>query len=299
MIYEDVETFFQEKEKLSVIEHIGIFNSIYVDIKREDLLDENVSGNKFRKLKYNILDLIKKNKNLIITVGGAHSNHIAATAAAGKYFGINTVGIIRGEELQHKTLNKTLFTAKENGMELKFVDRSIFRKIRENHIPYIQSLGLKNFEFIAEGGSNKLAFKGCEELGRQIPEKYDYIILACGTGCTLVGINSTYDKQVLGISVLKESFLENDIELMSRNYASKLNKKFAIIRDYHFGGYAKTKPQLDEFKRSFEKTYNINLDPIYTAKCAFATLDLAKNGYFKQNSKVLMIHTGGLQGNYK
>ena len=267
--------------------------NISLYIKREDLLRPNISGNKFRKLKYNLAQAKNENKQTLLTFGGAFSNHILAVAAAGKEQGFKTIGIIRGEELKDKIAeNPTLQKAEDFGMVLEFVGREVYR---EKASPkFIHQLAEKfgDFYLIPEGGTNDLAVKGCEEILTQNDEKFDYICCAVGTGGTISGlINcSKNGQQVLGFPALKGDFLREDI----CKFVSKTN--WNLITDYHFGGYAKVSEELILFINEFYQKHKIPLDPIYTGKMMFGVLDLINKNYFPENSKILVIHTGGLQG---
>lgn len=271
---------------------------VSVFIKREDLLHEHVSGNKFRKLKYNLFEAQKLNKTLLLTFGGAYSNHITATAFAGKLFGMKTVGIIRGEELGvdlEKTLetNPSLTLASEQGMEFYFISRTEYRD--KTNPKFIDELKQKfgDFYLVPEGGTNKLAVKGCEEILNDEDEKFDYICCGVGTGGTISGIiNSAKNHQkVLGFPALKGSFLQKEIN----KYVSD-KENWELINDYHFGGFAKINSDLVSFINKTKEDYNLVLDPIYTSKMLFGIDDLIKNNYFKKGTRILAIHTGGLQG---
>lgn len=262
-------------------------------IKREDLLHPYVSGNKFRKLKYNLLQAKSENKKTLLTFGGAFSNHILAVAAAGKEQGFKTIGIIRGEELKDKIAeNPTLKKAQDLGMVFEFVDREIFRE--KSSPKFIQQFVEKfeDFYLIPEGGTNELAVKGCEEILTVTDEKFDYICCAVGTGGTISGlINcSKSSQQVMGFPALKGDFLREYI----CKFVSKSN--WDLITDYHFGGYAKVSEELILFINDFYQKYKVPLDPIYTGKMLFGVMDLINKNYFPENSKILVIHTGGLQG---
>ena len=262
-------------------------------IKREDLLRPYVSGNKFRKLKYNLVQAKSENKKTLLTFGGAFSNHILAVAAAGKEQGFKTIGIIRGEELKDKIAeNPTLKKAQDLGMVFEFVDREIFRE--KSSPKFIQQLVEKfeDFYLIPEGGTNELAVKGCEEILTVTDEKFDYICCAVGTGGTISGlINcSKNSQQVLGFPALKGDFLREDI----CKFVSKSN--WDLITAYHFGGYAKVSEELILFINNFYQKHKVPLDPIYTGKMLFGVVDLINKNYFPENSKILVIHTGGLQG---
>lgn len=267
--------------------------SVKLFIRREDLIHPFVSGNKFRKLKYNLLEAKNQKKTTLLTFGGAFSNHIAATAFAGKQNGFKTIGIIRGDELASKiNENPTLKFAQENGMVFEFVSREAYRLKELND--FIEDLknNYGDFYVIPEGGTNDLAVKGCEEILKEEDSFFDFICSSIGTGGTISGIiNSTLPHQkVLGFPSLKGDFLQKDI----RKFANKEN--WTLISDYHFGGYGKVSRELIDFINSFYQENDIPLDPIYTGKMVFGVIDLIHQGYFPENSKILMIHTGGLQG---
>lgn len=267
--------------------------NIEVFIKREDLIHPFVSGNKFRKLKYNLLQAKKENHTTLLTFGGAFSNHISAVAMAGKLEGFKTIGIIRGDELTNKIEeNPTLKFANENGMQFEFVSREEYSK--KTDIDFLEALKLKfgSFYLIPEGGTNTLAVKGCEEILTPEDAFFDYVCCAVGTGGTISGIiNSAHpDQKVLGFPALKGDFLQNEI----RNFAQHDN--WQLVKGYHFGGYGKINEELVLFLNKFSKKTKTILDPVYTGKMVFGVMDLIENSYFPNNSKILIIHTGGLQG---
>lgn len=267
--------------------------SILIQVKREDLIHSFISGNKYRKLKYNIEKAKEINANSLLTFGGAFSNNIAAVASAGKVYGFNTIGIIRGDELKFKKeLNPTLQFAKNCGMHLEYVSRADYRN--KTNVDFIKNLRNKfdDFYLIPEGGTNDLAVKGCEEILQPEDMDFDYICCAVGTGGTISGIINASKKhqQVLGFPALKNNFLQQDI----RRFANQENWK--LITDYHFGGYGKINSELVTFINTFKKNHKIPLDPIYTGKMMYGILDLVEKGFFPKGSKVLAIHTGGLQG---
>ncbi len=277
-------------------------SSIDIYVKRDDLLHPEISGNKWWKLKHNLLEAKTQGLTTLLTFGGAYSNHIAATAAAGKYAGLKTIGLIRGEK--ESVSNPTLRKAFADGMELFFVSREDYRKKDEES--FIESLKEKfgSFYLIPEGGRNLLGVKGCMEILNTVPDGFDFICCACGTGTTLSGIVlSNIKSKVLGFSALKGgSFLKGDVEEMvsdfqSRHKSEKEVSEFEIITDYHFGGYAKVKQPLLDFAAQFKEAYNFELDLVYTAKMFFGIRDLADRGFFPEGTKVLAIHSGGLQGN--
>jgi 1-aminocyclopropane-1-carboxylate deaminase len=293
-------TFFQQKiitQNQQV--HLPILKEKKVElfVKREDKIHPYVSGNKFRKLKYNLAEAKQQQKATLLTFGGAFSNHIVATAVAAKLEGLQSIGIVRGEELGvdvEKTLeqNATLQKAHENGMQFYFVSRPEYRE-KSSEI-FVTKLKEKfgDFYLIPEGGTNSLAIKGCEEILSKEDDKFDCICSAVGTGGTISGlINATKKHQtVIGFPALKGNFLQQEIE----KYTSKAN--WELNTDYHFGGYAKYSPELIAFINEFSSKTKILLDPIYTGKLIFGILDLVKKDVFSAGTKILAVHTGGLQG---
>jgi len=264
-----------------------------ISIKREDTIHPDISGNKYRKLKYNLIEAKLQNKNTLLTFGGAYSNHIAAVAAAGKEFGFKTIGVIRGEELIDKIdKNPTLSFSKKCGMQFHFISREQYRhKTEKVFLDELKSI-FGDFYLVPEGGTNNFAVKGCEEILTDKDVEFDYICSAVGTGGTLAGlINSSKSHQtVLGFSALKGTFQTSEVD----KYTTKTNYK--IIDDYCFGGYAKIDEQLIRFINDFKQKTGIPLDPVYTGKMLFGIFDLINKGELKQNSRILAIHTGGLQG---
>lgn len=267
--------------------------SVKLFVRREDLIHPIVSGNKFRKLKYNLLQAKKSGANKLITFGGAFSNHIAATAYSGSVNGFDTIGIIRGEELESKIdSNPTLKFAQSCGMIFKFISREEYRLKDTDQFFDKLNNEYNNFYIVPEGGTNEFAIKGCEEIVEAEDSIYDYITCAVGTGGTIAGIinSSSANQRILGFPSLKGDFLRKDI----CKFAKKDN--WDLIDDYHFGGYGKVSPELINFINYFNQKNSIPLDPIYTGKMVFGVLDLIYKNYFPENSKILMIHTGGLQG---
>ncbi|WP_188049541.1 1-aminocyclopropane-1-carboxylate deaminase/D-cysteine desulfhydrase [Flavobacterium sp. GP15] len=272
---------------------IALPNSITLVIKREDLIHPFVSGNKFRKLKYNLLQAKAENQETLLTFGGAFSNHIAAVAFAGFENGLKTIGVIRGDELRGKIDdNPTLKFAENCGMQFEFVSREDYRQ--KNEILFLAELKNKfgSFYLIPEGGTNELAIKGCEEILTNKDAEFNYICAAVGTGGTISGIINSIlpDQKVLGFPALKGDFLKEEI----RSFVKSQN--WDLINDYHFGGYGKINNELVQFINDFYLQTKIPLDPIYTGKMVFGVIDLIKKNYFPNNSKILLIHTGGIQG---
>ncbi|MBJ7880232.1 pyridoxal-phosphate dependent enzyme [Gelidibacter salicanalis] len=262
-------------------------------LKREDRIHPHISGNKYRKLKYNIVQAKSEGRQTLLTFGGAYSNHISAVAVVGKEFGFKTIGVIRGEELIDKVAtNPTLQFAQQCGMSFKFVSREVFRfKTSESFIEKLKK-EFGEFYLIPEGGTNDLAIKGCEEMLSEDDFDYDYICCSVGTGGTISGIinASKPHQKILGFPALKGDFLQEEIS----KFAQNLN--WQLITEYHFGGYAKINTELISFMNQFKTDFDIPLDPVYTGKLMFGVMDLMRQGYFPEHSKILVIHTGGLQG---
>lgn len=272
---------------------IDLPKGISLVIKRDDLIHPFVSGNKFRKLKYNLLQAKAENQYALLTFGGAYSNHIAAVAYAGKENGFHTIGIIRGDELADKIeSNPTLKFAQECGMQFEFVSRETYRlKTEESFLEQLQQK-YGAFYLIPEGGTNAFAIQGCEEILTPEDASFDYVACAIGTGGTISGlINSVLPHQkVLGFPALKGEFLQDEI----RKFVHHEN--WELITDYHFGGYGKLSPDLIDWINGFYAQTQIPLDPVYTGKMVFGILDLIAKNYFPENANILLIHTGGLQG---
>lgn len=262
-------------------------------LKREDTIHPLISGNKYRKLKYNLHEAKAQDQHTLLTFGGAYSNHIAATAYAGHKHGFSTIGVIRGEELETQWQdNPTLRLAHEHGMQFHFVSRSDYR--RKNESAFLETLKKQfgNVYLLPEGGTNDLAVKGCMEILTEADANFDYVCGSVGTGGTLAGlINASQPHQtVLGFPALKGDFLTEEIRTFAQN------NRWRLVTDYHFGGYAKVDQQLIVFINRFKQQTGIPLDPIYTGKMLFGIFDLIKKDFFPSENQILAIHTGGLQG---
>lgn len=269
------------------IERFGI--NLYV--KRLDLNHPYISGNKWYKLKYNVEEIKKSGHEVVLTFGGAYSNHIVAVAAAGKQFGFETIGIIRGEE---KPLNSPLIYATECGMKLHYVSRDDYRK--KESPEFIDALihQFSNFYLLPEGGSNELAVKGCAEILKEIDVPFDHVCVSFGTGATLAGLilSLKQNQRALGFSSLKGGeFLEDNV----RKYIGDSHNNWSIMHDYHFGRYAKTTTELINFTGQFEKRNQVPLDAVYTGKMMFGIYDLIRKGFFVKGETIIALHTGGLQ----
>lgn len=265
-------------------------NDLYM--LRLDAIHPEISGNKWFKLKLNLEEAKRLGETTLLTFGGAFSNHIAATAAAGKEHGFKTIGIIRGAELNEQS-NKTLQRAKENGMHLHFVSREWYsNKEQPEKLKELKQL-FGNFYLLPEGGSNELAVKGCREIPQLIEKPYDALVCPVGTGGTMAGLIRGSESKVIGISVLKgaEYLGERVQELSGSN-----TQNWEIDHSFHFGGYAKWNENLLKFMSDFEDQHKIPLDPVYTAKMMYGIFEMIKKGRFAEQSTIVAVHTGGLQG---
>lgn len=275
-----------------IIDQTVMIHGMPVTIRRLDLVHPQISGNKFFKLKYNFLEAERLGYQKLLTFGGAYSNHIAATAFAAHQFGFTSVGIIRGEELKDKPLNPTLQTAQDFGMQLHFVSREEYRHKQKPEFLVELQQQFPDHYVIPEGGTNDLAIQGCKEILKLTDAEFDVICCAVGTGGTITGLieASQEYQQVLGFSSLKGSFLNEDVAKLT----SKRN--WQIFEDYCCDGYAKTTPELIQFIQDFEAKHDIPLEQVYTGKMVLGLTDLIQKGHFSASSKILVIHTGGLQG---
>src|SRR5690554_4403528 len=277
--------------------------NITLYIKRDDRIHEEVSGNKWRKLKLNIEQALQKGYDAILTFGGAHSNHIAASAAAAQMFGLKSIGIIRGEDADLG--NPTLKFAAEKGMQLKLVTRSDFKTLQEWESKELLREEFGSFYSIPQGGANFYGVQGCMDIIDELDIEPDRIFVACGTATTLSGmaIAAKGKIDIYGISVLKGGgFLIKEIENNLHEVYNDLEterfirEKTHLLLPYHFGGYAKTTPELIAFMQKFTSETGVKLDPVYTAKAAYAMCQLAGNLNDFKPEKWILIHTGGLQG---
>jgi 1-aminocyclopropane-1-carboxylate deaminase len=266
-------------------------------LKREDLLHPAISGNKWRKLKYNLQAARAQGKNTLLTFGGAYSNHIAAVAAAGQAFGFATMGFIRGE--QHLPLNPTLALAAAAGMQLRYLDRESYRQKSAPDFQQALQQQYPQAYLLPEGGTNNLAVQGCTEIVADLDRPCDVVCAAVGTGGTLAGIIAGLagEKQVIGFPALKGGdFLTADISRLVHAYAGRDYPNWRLETAYHFGGYAKLKPGLISFIRDFKRQHQVQLDPVYTGKMMYGLVDLIRQDHFKPGTVLVALHTGGLQG---
>lgn len=278
-----------------------------IAVKRLDLVHPTISGNKFYKLKYNLMQAKQQGyqgyqgyqrHQYVVSFGGAYSNHIYALAHACHEYGFESVGIIRGQELAGKTLNPSLQKAQDLGMKLDFINRSDYRN---KHTPEFMNKLLANYPnayIIPEGGTNQLAIKGCEEiLSDEDKQNYDIIALAVGTGGTIAGIiNSASEyQQIIGFNALNSDYQQQEIQQYLRPDACKIWKLIKDDKIDGFGGYGKYNDELLQFIHQIKETANIPLEPIYTGKAMYRLVKMIEQGQIDSNKRILFLHTGGLQ----
>lgn len=279
-------------------------NRIKVWIKREDQNHPKVQGNKWHKLKLNLLEAQSQNKTALLTFGGAYSNHIAATAYAANETGLQSIGFIRGDELENNRQNwsHTLKTAHENGMELVFLSRKEYRQRSDEAFLNTLQTQYPHAYILPEGGSNALAVAGFEslmnDLQQQCPQ-WTHLYTAVGTGGTLAGLVKyappAANRKILGVAALKQAdYLLAQIQawIDDSNVVD-----WELLTQYHDGGYGKLSDNLRQFKHRFETDFQVPLDPVYTIKMLNAFYLQLQHGEIPAGSNVILLHTGGLQGN--
>lgn len=270
---------------------------VQVSVLRLDNIHPEVSGNKFFKLKYNLIEALNQGKNKILTFGGAYSNHIYATASAAKEADLQSIGVIRGEGFDK--INPTLRHAQAKGMELHFISRDEYRK--KNTPEFLKRLHTQfgDFYLIPEGGTNTLAIQGITEILEEKHKEFTYICTSIGTGGTFCGLwqSISSHQTLVGFSSLKGDFIQEEIKQLLIKNKIKSPGGMKLITTYHFGGYGKWTSELITFIHWFHEVFGILLDPLYTSKMAVGFWDMLQKDYFLSNSKILLIHTGGLQGN--
>jgi 1-aminocyclopropane-1-carboxylate deaminase len=269
-------------------------------MKRDDLIHPEVSGNKWRKLKYNILQALQEGHTTLLSFGGAYSNHIHAMAAAAKAFEMKSIGVIRGEEVAG--LNPTLVFAQAQGMQLHFVSREVYKSKHEAH--FIEQLRHRfgNFYLIPEGGANAAGVRGCMEIVDELSVSYQWVVLACGTGTTLAGVVAALPsgKKALGIPVLKGGeFIGDEVKALHDTMGLPERSNWELDTAYHFGGYGKWKEPLLRFMKEFESRTTIPLEQVYTAKMMYGLYEKIGQGFFERGTTIIALHTGGLQGKLK
>ncbi|WP_329062843.1 1-aminocyclopropane-1-carboxylate deaminase/D-cysteine desulfhydrase [Amycolatopsis sp. NBC_01480] len=258
-------------------------------LKRDDLLHPDVPGNKWRKLKNNLAAAREQGHRRLLTFGGAYSNHLRATAAAGKHFGFGTVGVVRGEE--HRPLNESLAYAERQGMRLTYLDRATYRRKTEPDVLAGLAARFGPCYVLPEGGSNGLASRGCAELPAEITEDFDVICCACGTGATLAGIAASLrpGQRALGFAVLKGDFLDREVRRLQQEAFATETRTWSLDSDFPFGGYAKRTAELDAFIADFQARHGVTLDWVYEAKMMYGLLQRITAGTFAPGSTVVAV----------
>lgn len=258
-----------------------------IDILRLDQIHETISGNKWFKLKYNLLEAEKQDADSILSFGGAYSNHLHALAYAGKLFNIKTIGIVRGEKISNSTLNDCA----DWGMELHFISRAEYRNKTDNEFLTAVKKQFRNTFIIPEGGDNDLGQKGCTEiLTKEMITDYDILCCSIGTGTTISGLAASFDKEVWGFAPFKNAY-------SLREKLTKTMPNLRYIDKYHFGGFGKIKAELEIFMTDFEKKHDIELDRVYTSKMFYGLQNEIAVDLKTAKKNILAVHTGGLQGN--
>ncbi len=266
-------------------------------MKREDLIHPVVSGNKWRKLKYNLARAKEEGYHTILSFGGAYSNHIHAFALAAREEGFRAIGVIRGEKII--PLNPTLADAERNEMMLHFLSREEYRRKNEPEFLRMLSTRVGDFYHVPEGGSNAEGVKGCMEIAPEIGVPYDVLCAPCGTGTTLAGIIASVPegKKVMGFPVLKGGdFLYKEIQTFLGETGVHVGDNWGLQCGYHFGGYAKWNEELMSFIHQFKELHDIQLDQVYTGKMMFGLMEMIGQNYFLPGTSIVALHTGGLQG---
>ena len=289
----------------SPLRHLGNYREVDIWLKREDLIHPHISGNKWRKLKYYLRDFRASGKKVILTFGGAFSNHLAATAALGKMAGIPTKALVRGQEVQS---NPTLDFCREQGMEIEAIPRKRYATKDEFEFLQLMEEKLPEVYIIPEGGKGPLGTKGCTEILEDVDESFHYICASAGTGSTMAGLLlSEYPARFLCFPALKGAvFLKRAIVQQVMDFKGAFSTgvdekllvdgRLEVAENYHFGGYAKVSDELIEFVNSFYEKHEVPLDPVYTGKMMYGIFDMIEKGKIPAGSKLLALHTGGLQG---
>ncbi|MCX4743161.1 1-aminocyclopropane-1-carboxylate deaminase/D-cysteine desulfhydrase [Streptomyces antibioticus] len=262
-------------------------------LKRDDLIHPELIGNKWRKL---VPNLERAAGRTLLTFGGAYSNHLRATAAAGRLLGLPTVGVVRGDELAGRPLNPSLARCAADGMRLHFTDRAAYRRKAEPETlaALLRAAGAEDAYVVPEGGSNTLAVRGCRTLGEELRGRADVVALACGTGGTLAGLAAGLAPQqrALGIPVLKGGFLGEEIQALQQRAFGARRGDWRLDERFHFGGYARVPAELDAFADDFGRRHGIPLERLYVAKSLYALVALAEEGAFAPGTRLAAVVTG-------
>ncbi|MEV6114702.1 pyridoxal-phosphate dependent enzyme [Streptomyces sp. NPDC052109] len=262
-------------------------------LKRDDLIHPDLVGNKWRKLVPNVA---AAHGRPVVTFGGAYSNHLRATAAAGRLLGLPTTGVVRGEELAGRPLNPSLARCAADGMRLHFVDRTTYRRKTEPAAlaAILRAAGAEEAYVVPEGGSNSAAVHGCRALGAELRGHTDVAAVACGTGGTLAGLAAGLapGQRALGVPVLRGGFLEGDVEALQKRAFGARTGSWSLDERFHFGGYARTTPELQAFAEDFEDRHGLPVERLYVAKLLYGLVALAEEGAFARGTTIAAVVTG-------
>ncbi|MYX29201.1 pyridoxal-phosphate dependent enzyme [Streptomyces sp. SID8381] len=262
-------------------------------LKRDDLIHPELVGNKWRKLAPNLAAAAGRT---VVTFGGAYSNHLRATAAAGRLLGLPTVGVVRGHELAGRPLNPSLARCAADGMRLHFVERSTYRRKAEPETlaALLEAVGVRDAHVVPEGGSNALAVRGCRALGAELGAHADVAAVACGTGGTLAGLAAGLPpgRRALGIPVLKGGFLGAEIQALQQEAFGARRGTWSLDERFHFGGYARTTPELESFAADFSARHSVPVERLYVAKLLYALVALAAEDAFPRGTTIAAVVTG-------
>ncbi|MFJ7214978.1 1-aminocyclopropane-1-carboxylate deaminase/D-cysteine desulfhydrase [Amycolatopsis sp. NPDC098790] len=263
---------------------------VRVFLKRDDLIHPELPGNKWRKLKHNLSDAAGATR--LLTFGGAYSNHLLATAAAGHHFGFETIGVVRGEE--HLPLNDTLRAAAGHGMTLTYLDRTAYRAKTDPDVLAALRREWSEFFLIPEGGANAAGVRGCAELVAEIDRPFDVVTCAVGTGATLAGIAAGLGpgQRAIGFSALKGDFPSADVARFQREAFGRELGEWSVETGYHFGGFARRTRELDGFIDEFERCHGIRLEWVYEAKMMFGLRDRIRAGEFPPGTTIVAVIAG-------
>ncbi|MEV8317484.1 pyridoxal-phosphate dependent enzyme [Streptomyces sp. NPDC059900] len=270
-------------------------HGVTLTLKRDDLIHPDLPGNKYRKLFLNLDAAVAAGHKVLLTFGGAYSNHLRATAAAGRLLGLDTIGVVRGDELAERPLNPSLTQCAADGMRLHFTDRSTYRRKTDPGVlaALVRASGADSPYVIPEGGSNSLAVQGCTALGEELRGRTDLAAVACGTGGTLAGLAAGLapDQRALGIPVLKGGFLGPGIRELQQRALGAPTANWQLDERFHFGGYARTTPELTAFADDFEDRHGLPVERVYVAKLLYALTALSEEGAFSPGTRVTAVIT--------
>ncbi|MEU3739070.1 pyridoxal-phosphate dependent enzyme [Streptomyces sp. NPDC032198] len=270
-------------------------HGVTLTLKRDDLIHPDLPGNKYRKLFLNLDAAVAAGHTTLLTFGGAYSNHLRATAAAGRLLGLRTIGIVRGDELTGRPLNPSLTRCAADGMRLHFVDRTTYRRKTDPEVlaALLRTTGAEDSYVIPEGGSNSLAVRGCTALGEELRGRTHTAAVACGTGGTLAGMAAGLapGQRALGIPVLKGGFLGPEIRALQERAFGAPTANWHLDERFHFGGYARTSPELSAFADDFEDRHGLPVERVYVAKLLYALTALSEEGAFPPGAEVTAVIT--------